>query len=305
MSSFQVLQQLVACTLRNKLSSSRARTCLVSLQQRYFTRQYSTRMSSVFVKSHEDDDRLQISLDLKIKRDSGTSTIKTFNLNRSKHEELGLAVERLRLSLSKKIVKKSKQKRKKPADEGEASVSNSQSESQEEPDVVELVPIEILHNGRVLDMSVSNKDAWVDGAVLKVWEEEISVCYNPPSVKLQKLPNTIMVGFPLFPEVEYEFTNVKNCEFFWKIFEAKHLHKLTIEVNKGTLDLTDSVMSYSFTPQPGDVGKHLLLACLPKGGDKVGRLEVIFSTNAITVGPGTCPFEKRSEFTKELSKEGE
>ncbi|CAG5136448.1 unnamed protein product [Candidula unifasciata] len=253
-------------------------------------------MSSVFVKSFEDDDRLLISLDLKIQKESGASSIKTFNLNRLKHEELGLAVERLRLNLSKKVNKKSKQKKTaKATNDSEASI-----ESQSD-----LVPIEVIHNGQVLDLSISNKEAWVDGAVLKVWEEEIAVCYNPPSVKLEKLPNTIMVGFPLFPEVEYEFTNVKNCEFYWKLFDEKHLHKVMLDIKQGNIDLTDAVIAHSFTPQHKDIGRHVLMACLPKNNDKVGRLEVILSTNAITAGPGLCPFEKRSEFTKQSSKEGE
>lgn len=263
--------------------------------QRFCTRSYSTRMSSVFVKNRDNDERLEITLDLNLSASNENTCLKSLNFSRLKHEELRLSVDRLRLSLSKKMAKKTKHKKKSGAG------------AKNECDAVEekTIPIEIIHSGRVVDLSVSNENAWVDGAVLKIWEEEISISCNPPSVKLEKLPNTILAGFPVFPEAEFEFADMKSSEFYWEVFSENHLHKIKTAVAKGTFTLTNAVKSSSFTPQPDDVGRYVLLACVPRCGRKVGKMALTLSPCTVTAGPSSCPFEKRSEFTKEWSAEGE
>uniref|UniRef100_A0A2C9JMN6 2',5'-phosphodiesterase 12 n=1 Tax=Biomphalaria glabrata TaxID=6526 RepID=A0A2C9JMN6_BIOGL len=260
---------------------------------------FPTKMSTVFVRNLETEDRLQITLDLSDSKE-GRGTVKTFNLNRQKNEELKVTLDRLRLNLSKKLNKKVKKKKKETENNAESSVDQSTDKSNDNLEI----PLDIILNGKSVDLSTSNQDAWVRGALLKVGEEEIPINFNPPSVKLRNLPTIILEGFPLFPEIEIEFANLQECEFYWKTFEAKHLQKMNLLLSKGQVDLSDAVKSYSYTPLAGDLGHHILLVCVPKFSASTGKMEAVISTVPVTQGPGPCPFEKRHAHTLEAAPKG-
>ncbi|XP_059160950.1 2',5'-phosphodiesterase 12-like [Physella acuta] len=250
-------------------------------------------MSSVYIKNFEGDERLQITLDV---ADPNSGSVKSLNLSRLKSEELRFAIERLRINLSKKIAKKSKLKKKKGTEDQLQTGASSQSETV--PEHENNFNVEIIHNGVTLDLDVRNQEAWINGAILKIGQEEIPICYNPPCVKLQNLPSTIMVGFPLFPEAELEFAQLRDCEFYWKVIEEKKLSKTKMELSRSIIDLTEAVRSHSFTPETNHIGQYILLICVPKHGEKTGKREAVLSSVPVTQGPGSCPFEKRHEFTK-------
>ncbi|KAK0044097.1 2 5-phosphodiesterase 12 [Biomphalaria pfeifferi] len=225
-------------------------------------------MSTLFVRNLETEDRLQITLDLADSKE-GRGTVKTFNLNRQKNEELKVTLERLRLNLSKKLNKKAKRKKKETENNAESSVDQSTDKSNDNLEI----PIDIILNGKSVDLSTSNQDAWVRGALLKV-------------------------------EIEIEFANLQECEFYWKTFEAKHFQKMNLLVSKGQVDLSDAVKSYSYTPLAGDLGHHILLVCVPKFSASTGKMEAVISTVPVTQGPGLCPFEKRHAYTSEAAPKG-
>ncbi|XP_005090525.1 2',5'-phosphodiesterase 12 [Aplysia californica] len=255
-----------------------------------------TKMSSVHVKNFEQDDRLQISLDL-VKE----GKTKSFNLNRLKTETLSSAVERLQTNLAKKLVnKKSKKKKAKVETETGTATTTVGSLEKDESEI----PVAVLHNGLAADLSLTNIDAWIDGAVLKVGDEEIPVSLNPPSAKLEKLPRVIMEDFPLYPYAEFEFVDVKECEFFWKTFPSKLLPIVSKSVSSGDIDLSDAVSGKSYTPTSSERDYHVLLACVPRSGDRVGKLDAVISSAKVSPGPGPCPFEKRFEFTNIPSQDG-
>ena len=272
--------------------------------------------STVQVKSCEEDDRLLISIEL-----LRGSAVKSFNLNRVKSESLGSALQRLQMNLSKKLIKKSKKKNKAKnskkttstkseeclVDKDEQDLaSNKKACDEEDNESTQEIPVHVIHNGNIVDLSVINENAWIEGAFLKIENEEIPICFNPPSVKLNNLSEVIMEGFPLYPNPEFEFVQEEKCEFFWKTFSQKDLINMKRLVAKRTpdIDLSGSISAYSYTPVSDDVGKYLLLACLPVNNDKQGRLEVVLSKAPITEGPGLCPFQRRHEFTQLLTEFG-
>ncbi|RUS84830.1 hypothetical protein EGW08_007371 [Elysia chlorotica] len=259
-----------------------------------------TKMSSVSVKNFQDDERLhihlQLSLDPKtpsLSPDGAASkSLVKFTLSRMKTEELKFAIERLRINLNKKQSKKTKSKKAKKQN------SETPSLKETEEDLSNEIPIKVLHHGVILDDTVLNETAWVEGALLKVGDQEIPMIYNLPGVKLEKLPQRILEGFPLYPAAEFEFTTQDQCEFYWKTFEKENTDKVKLQISRESVDLDGTFQASSFTPQPDDVGKYLLLACVPKQGEIRGKVEAVVSPWAIAEGPGSCPFEARHEHTK-------
>ena len=265
-------------------------------------------MSSVSVKNFEEDERLHIHLQLITPSSasangvfSNPSSVK-FTLSRLKNEELKFAIDRLRLNLNKKQSKKSKKKKSKPNPDPSVpkEVEKNESQSLDSEDL----PIEILHNGEPLDLSVLNETAWIDGALLQIGNEKIPINYNLPGVKLEKLPTTILEGCPLFPGAETEFTKQEKCEFYWKTFDIKDMDKVKIQISRENIDLEEAILSESFTPQPDDVDRHVLLVCIPKRGELRGKMEAVVSPSVVTKGPGPCPFEMRHEKTKDRTENG-
>ncbi|GFN89580.1 2',5'-phosphodiesterase 12 [Plakobranchus ocellatus] len=254
-------------------------------------------MSSVSVKNYKDDERLYIDLQLTPTLSSASDTSADpisvkFSLNRLKNEELRLAIDRLRLNLSKKQSKKSKRK------------SKSNPATTKELDDCSEIPIEILHNGEVLELTVRNEKAWVDGAYLKVGEEKIPISYNLPGVNVEKLPSIIIEGCPLFPGVQAEFTTSDCCEFFWKTFDVNDLDKVKQQISREAVNLEGTTKSRSFTPQKDDVGKHVLLACIPKRDTISGKTVAVVSPSVVTEGPKHCPFENRQDHTRDHAEHG-
>ncbi|GFR85315.1 2',5'-phosphodiesterase 12 [Elysia marginata] len=261
-------------------------------------------MSSVSVKNFENDERLHIHLQLTTNvllsacaaPSTSNSSFVKFTLSRLKTEELKLAIDRLRLNLNKKQSKKSKKKVK---------TQSAETLKTKEVEDESFIPIEILHNGTVLDQTVVNELAWVDGALLKVGDEKILISFNTPCVQLDKLPATILEGCPLFPGAQVDFTTQDQCQFFWKAFDKKDIDKIKMQISRETVDLEGTIQSDSFTPQSNDVGKYVLLACIPQRGHTVkGKLEAVVSNVAVTKGPGFCPFETRHKQTKSYSESG-
>ncbi|CAL1533474.1 unnamed protein product [Lymnaea stagnalis] len=302
MMTASTLRQIVSRSLNSLLVKSGLECRKVLTESRTISFPILTcKMSSVYVKNVENEDRLHISLELP----NSKGTLKSFNLNRLKSEPLGVTMERLRLSLAKKLAKKPKQKNKKGNVEGETSACNK-AEAVQVPEV-EAEPemsIEVIHNGQVLDTSISNQEAWVKGAVLKVGELEMPICFNPPSVKLQSLPSIILEGFPLFPVAEVEFADPKSCEFFWKTLEQKDLHKIRQGLVNDKVDLSCATMAQSFIPSSNDVGKLVMLVSIPKDGEKAYKMEAVISPNPVISSPGLCPFEKRHDFTMQRTSAG-
>jgi len=138
-------------------------------------------MSSCNVKilpaESQEDRQERVSISLELVRGS---SIKNFNLCRLKSEPLGTAMDRLQINLAKKLLKKPKKKKQKKTHDAENSGSIEKDES-------EIIPVVLSHGQKPVDLSISNEDAWIDGACLKIEDEEIIISYNTPSVKLEEL----------------------------------------------------------------------------------------------------------------------
>ncbi len=126
------------------------------------------------------------------------------NMLRPKTETLEKSLDRIKANIIK-LAKKGNKKTKKT----KLDVASSQSNESIE------VKCTLTKNGVELEKTELNKDAWVEGAVLQIQDRTYEVYKNLPKVLSLKLPSTLMVGCPVYPRVEVEFTQHKNCSFIW------------------------------------------------------------------------------------------
>ena len=59
-----------------------------------------------------------------------------------------------------------------------------------------------------------------------------------------------------------------------------------------------------YVPTQQDIGCSLKLVCVPSDGERDGEEIETISSSEVIAGPEFCPFEKRHEYTKNLSGHG-
>ncbi|KAK3085717.1 hypothetical protein FSP39_007770 [Pinctada imbricata] len=209
---------------------------------------------------------------------------KTFSFDRLKSEEIQVAIQRMKKNITAKLSKKKKKSKKS---------EDVQSEEKMEEDSVDL-PVSFEINGSKIEENSSIGQVCVPGAFLWVGEQKYEIEIDPPTVKTLKLPKNLMIGFPVYPKIDLENSELGDSKFIWHRVEQCKKSTVKTEVGKG----------FTYIPNSDDLGHSLSVTCTPKNGGRFGEEETILSKETVGAGPGQCPFEVRHLFTSEPSREG-
>ena len=257
-----------------------------------------------------EDDKLKITFDYSY----NGSDSRNFNLVRQKDEPLGQSLSRLRANISKYISKKNKKKKRK------LKKTNVEGEAKKEADDCdeELEDIEISvwrENVKILE-SVPNVEAWVTGSSLRIDSCSYNIIVNIPTITKLSIPTNLMVGFPVYLQVEYLFTDVTQCDFRWykdikddqQSYSDDHSKSPNMikSVSWQNLSSSNNNCNAFYTPSIDDLGHKLKVVSVPRNieRDITGKEVCVQSSAVVDPGPGYCPFQTRHLFTRNLTEVG-
>lgn len=130
------------------------------------------------------------------------------------------------------------------------------------------------------------------GSQMHIMCEHKDVVYtiytNLPTIQQLKIPNTIITGYSIYPNVEIINGTIVQSKFFW--FKRKEANDNAEWIKVGN-DFT-----YPVTEE--DMDCQLKVICTPSDGRSNGLSRDAVSTKRITIGPKDCPFESRNTFTQ-------
>lgn len=220
-------------------------------------------------------------------------TPRTFNADRQKTEDTGTTLGRLAQNINKHINKKLR-KRKSPDENNDPQgVTLKLYESDATTEVPSNLPLgESLKHGRVV----------------LIESEKYLVDLNPPSCTKITIPQTAMVGFPIFPKLEVEFCNISESEYVWekvKYEEGENSAKAQKPQPPKAVEKLVVGEALMYTPSNEDIGYRLALTCVPRNGNRQGKALGVESKYEVTAGPGFCPFENRHLYTQKETAHGE
>ena len=133
---------------------------------------------SVLVRSVELEGSLNLSLELRGK---------AHRLLRSKQENLEKTLKRISLTAAKSEKGKPLKKKKK-----------REESTEEDSSLIEA----LLYCGEEqVQTDTPNHLAWVEGNVLVIGTKKYTVHLNPPTILALKVPNCLMTGYPIVPQV--------------------------------------------------------------------------------------------------------
>ncbi|EDO45845.1 predicted protein [Nematostella vectensis] len=200
------------------------------------------------------------------------------NMQRAKTEQLKKSLARISLSANQKSRKKDKK-----AGKGNKDIS--------------IPSASLTFEGSLLDEDLPNVEAWKDGSVLIIGEEQFSVLVNPPTVLSLFLPSHIMVDFPVYPVIKLEFAELKYCMFEW--FRSENPEPSAASLPSVTECAWEEVgTEFCYKPCLQDIGCYLKLVCTPSRQDPTNGLKAeTVSPIRVAAEPGRCPFENRHLYT--------
>ncbi|XP_054716022.1 2',5'-phosphodiesterase 12-like [Uloborus diversus] len=246
-------------------------------------------MPLVYVRHIDQDNTLKITFFY------GDSEIpdRNFTFMRPKEEKLESALMRIKNKIHGHVLQKlTKKKKKKNIDAEDVQVSP--------------INITLTKDGEILKEELKNTDAWISGVQVKINDIVYEISENAPEVTHLSLPKCIMSGFLVYPKVSLEFCSVDDSIFRWYRLTTKVERDVSLEPadkSKGEfwVKLADG---FFYAVKDSDVGYKLRISCIPKKEDKVGiKIETI-AQNAVSAGPGKCPFEDRFQHTNSVTRSG-
>lgn len=247
-------------------------------------------MSKLCVRCVDDEESLQISLEYA----SSSGASRTYNACRPKKENIGNTLSRLAQNINKHLNKK-KKKRENGTEQPEVLLDLYQSDG-----VTKILPTESAEN------------ALRCGNIINISDKKYTVDVNPPNCRGIIIPQSVMVGFPLFPKLDLEFSSLDDSEYLWekiKYEATEHSGAQTGKPKKPDpakiIDRQEISRNFSYMPTNDDIGYHLAFTCTPKSGDRVGKPFTAESKFDVTTGPGVCPFETRHLYTQKKTQLGE
>ncbi|CAH0603216.1 unnamed protein product [Chrysodeixis includens] len=250
----------------------------------HLTNRFYTTVSSKFYKMNKcyfrymkKEDKVDISFLLDVK-----GTIRQFNFSRNPTENLHVLLSRIKTNIQKALSKGNKKK--KAADEDSEDIQIEFYDS---------------NNSTIDESSTCNELFSINGPVkLKMCDSVYEVVFNSPWVVSINLPQSILAGFPVYPEnFELQYAKHEKCVFNWYV--GSRFNELGKEVNERHIKWGLAGNSFIYTPPAHDIGMKLKLECIPGNGTIVGPAVEAISKNEIEAGPGNCPFEIRHQFTKD------
>ena len=225
------------------------------------------RIPVLTVKNVESQERIEISVE-----HLTNDTKRTYNLCRTKSEEVGVSITRLATNIGKVVHKKLKK-------------SNKSAPFPE-------INIKLLgENGIEIDDSVVNEDAWLHAKTAVIEDAKYKIEINPPEVKLLKLQKYFMAGYKIFPLIELQFATIQDSYIEW-YREIKTIEQSN-HVNEKEANFEHVFSGEVYTPVNNDIGCRLKVKCTPKSGDRSGNAEEVVAEVAVSSHPGTSPLEKR------------
>lgn len=259
------------------------RTCHISTQ----------RMAAVYVRRVPGDEDMEIRLHY----GHNSENYRTYNLKRRQNEEITRALVRLQNNILNSVSKKKKKK---------AKAKEPETNPNQEIDI----PINLFIEGKEVDGSTFNRDAWIQGAELDICGTRLTVDVNPPTVRSISLPSNLMAGFPQLPKCDAEFVNLNECSFNWyrtklrDCVDASASKQNSQTQEQEQYDICKVSDGIIYTPTVEDIGFHLKLECIPRKGDRIGLKFESISEVEVSAGPGVCPFENRQLFTQAETEPG-
>ncbi|KAL3890920.1 hypothetical protein ACJMK2_003191 [Sinanodonta woodiana] len=252
---------------------------LLTIQNKY-TPVFYRAVSYLYVRRATDEGHLHISFNLSVY--GGKS--RQFLTSRKPGDNVSTTLNRIEAKVKEIADRRKKSKQLLDADE------------------ISIDP-QIFHESKQVSGDVLVQDAFITGAVVRICGTEFTVEYNPPTIKSVTLPKLIMVGFPIVPILEYEFTDVSSLEFVWSRIEAK---ELAVNKKKTKEIVTEVARTFAYTPSKDDIGCHLRLLVTPKlnGLLRDDRSVQFDSPSVVIERSGECPFEKRHLYTQHYTEPG-
>lgn len=250
--------------------------------------------SNVYVRYVDGEEKVQISFDYSHEG----SEPKSFNALRPQNEEINKALERIAANVSKKVEKKKKKKKLEHAEEQESSI----------------VLKALFQNEKEIPENTVTKDALVQGNIIAINGVKLFVELNAPNCLGLKIPESVMSGFPIYPKIDIEFSDLEDCDFIWeKIKYEENVDDTGTSSKKhknedSKRNITECIKvanTFSYTPTNEDIDFYLKLTCVPKTSDRTGKPFSVESKFKVAAGPGLCPFEHRQLYTKAVTGKGE
>ena len=265
-------------------------------------------MAKVFVRSVENEERLQITFRYHPDNQQPLAQQRVFNFDRLKREDLERTMTHITTKINKVVLKRLRRKNKTldvdvtPAD----------------------VRVFLSEDGSEISPSEPNVSAWIEGRCMQIEDQQFHVCVNVPAVRKLSLPQLLMVGFPVYANINLEFADVSDCEFTWyRMNDGETVASHEESEESGSVSNNDAEGQESdvtknckktkksavkifvgrvYIPTQEDVGCQLKLECLPIRGEDIGEMVSMVSSVAVQSGPIiSCPFEKRHKFTEQLT----
>ena len=247
-------------------------------------------MSSAFVRAVDGAERMHLSF----KYTSPTGKERLYNFDRSLDEQLDITTARIAVNVAKTLNKK---KRKKTQDEQPAL----------------SVGVALYHNDVEVNPDLPNKKVWCPGARLRVGEADYVVVVNPPTVISLRLPDNVIAGSIVCPEVKLDFAEVENCNFTWYREKPHDAQNSDGSASSSSGELGNGVESpkakiskyksseweeihqgYLYSVKDEDVDHRLRVACLPGCGEGV----TAETGTPVNTAPASFPFQRRQECTQ-------
>lgn len=243
---------------------------LVSVSQFRSVHKHIYKMNKAYVRHLPEAEQFQLTFhfvnsELKVDR--------AFNFCRKLTESVDSLFTRLSVNLEKSVNKKNKKKK----------VLETEANS------TPLLNLSLILNNQEVSREQVCGDIFQTGnsVTLNVLNTAYDVVINSPWVDSINLPNTMLANFPVYSsKLETTFTNDAESIFSW----------YRTQNGKDWSEVGDGLIYY---PSNDDIGCFLKLICTPKNGPLEGPSSEVISKQAVTAGPGPCPFEIRHQFTKE------
>ncbi|CAI9718258.1 Hypothetical predicted protein [Octopus vulgaris] len=229
-----------------------------------------------------DDETLKISFEYS----HNGLPARNFNLQRNKNELLGQSLLRLRANMSRFLNKCKKKKKERNA------IPKVEDE--------DALPISVWRDDHQLSDTTPNVEAWTAGSELHIGDKVFHVLVNGPAVNKLIIPSSMMVNFPVYIQMDCEFTDITQCTVTW--YRAT---KKDSENTDGVREWQEMSSSTVYSPTMADMGHRLKVKCVPQNMERnlIGKAVTAESSSVVNAGPGYCPFETRHQFTKEKTDE--
>ena len=265
-------------------------------------------LARVFVRSVENEERLQISFRYHPDGQMPPTKQRVYNFDRLKTEGLERTIGHIATKINSVVAKRLKRRNKSLG--------------------VEATPAEVRvllsEDGSVISSSEPNESAWAQGRCMQIDDQLFHVCVNVPTIRKLSLSQPMMVGFPVYANINLEFADVADCEFTW--YRLSNGLTATSSIEYGNLSADDSeeresnaaqtykknkqkgltavkvFVGRSYIPTLEDIGCQLKLECVPVRGEVFGEMVTTESSGVVHNGPTIlCPFEKRHKLTEHLT----